>query len=460
MLLEKIKTPGLSHLSYLLGSNGQAAVIDPRRDCAIYVEKARAAGLTITHIFETHRNEDLVSGAPILAQLTGASVYHGPNPEREIVYAQTAREGDSFAIGQLEIQVLETPGHTFDHLAYAMFDSAYPNEAVGVFTGDALFVGDVGRTDFYPDQREQVAGLLYDSLQKLLALGDQAMIYPAHGAGSVCGSGMAERGFSSIGHERLNNPRLQIESRDKFIQAKISENHYQPPYFKLMERLNMEGGEPAPVIMRPRNLTLAQLNSCTAKHLIDIREPLAYASAHLPGSMNLPVGMISAFAGWFIQEGESIALIASDEQQLATAMTHLVRIALDNIIGGYVGIIFAAKQGKAIEQIPMITTVEVKSRLKEDADFVNNARGHKSWTLLDVRDSDERSEAAIEDSEHIYVGHLNERWRDLDPDQHYTLMCASGQRATVAAGWLASQGFKSLDIYLGGMSAWQTEQDQ
>ncbi|MGM8887987.1 MBL fold metallo-hydrolase, partial [Psychrobacter sp. 1U2] len=183
MLLEKIKTPGLAHLSYLVGSGGKAAVIDPRRDCNIYVEKARAAGLKITHIFETHRNEDLVSGAPILAELTGAVVLHGPNPEKPITYAQTTHENDCFAIGQLEIRVLETPGHTDDHISFVLFDSAYPEQAVGVFTGDALFVGDVGRTDFYPNRRKEVAGLLYDSLQKILALGDQALIYPAHGAG-------------------------------------------------------------------------------------------------------------------------------------------------------------------------------------------------------------------------------------------------------------------------------------
>lgn len=235
MLLEKIKTSGLAHLSYLVGAGGQAAVIDPRRDCAIYVDKARAEGLEITHIFETHRNEDLVSGAPILAQITGARVLHGPNPERPVVYADTVHEGDSFPLGQLEIRVMETPGHTDDHLAYALFDTAYPDKAVGVFTGDALFIGDVGRTDFYPDRREEVAGLLYDSLQKILALGDQAMVYPAHGAGSVCGSGMTEREFSTVGHERLNNPRLQIAGRDAFIRFKVKESHYQPPYFRLME---------------------------------------------------------------------------------------------------------------------------------------------------------------------------------------------------------------------------------
>lgn len=445
MLLEKIKTPGLSHLSYLVGSGGQAAVIDPRRDCAVYVEKARAAGLEITHIFETHRNEDLVSGAPILAAMTGATVLHGPNPERPVVYAETARNGDCFSIGQLEIRILETPGHTDDHLSYVLFDTAYPKEAVGVFTGDALFVGDVGRTDFYPERRREVAGLLYDSLQNILALGDQAIIYPAHGAGSVCGSGMAEREFSTVGHERVNNPRLQITDRETFIDFKTSENHYQPPYFRLMERLNMEGGEAPPVVMRPRNLSLKQLHDCDADHLIDIREPMAYASGHLPGSMSLPVNMLPAFAGWFIEEGQSLALIASDEDQLATAMEHLVRIAFDNIVGGYVGVVPAAAKGEQMQQTPMIDTTEVESRL-------NNSQ---NWTLLDVRDIDERNTSAIEGSQHIYVGHLNERWHELDQSRHYTLMCASGARATIAAGWLASRGFEHIDIYLGSMGAWQ-----
>lgn len=152
MILEKIKTPGLSRLSYLVGSGGKAAVIDPRRDCDIYVEKARAEGLEITHILETHRNEDFVSGAPVLAEMTGATVYHGPDADGEVVYARTTREGDKHKIGSLEIEVLETPGHTFDHVAYVLYDSEYPKGAVGVFTGDALFVGNVGRTDFYPDK--------------------------------------------------------------------------------------------------------------------------------------------------------------------------------------------------------------------------------------------------------------------------------------------------------------------
>jgi len=451
MLLKKIKTPGLSHLSYLIGSGGKAAVIDPRRDCDIYLETARAEGLEITHIFETHRNEDLVSGAPILANMTGAGVFHGPNAAGDVVYAATAREGDRFEIGQLAIEVLETPGHTDDHVAYALYDSEYPESAVGVFTGDALFVGDVGRTDFYPDRKREVAGLLFDSLHKILALGDQAMIYPAHGAGSVCGSGMAEREFSTIGHERRNNPRLQIESREEFIEAKISENHYQPPYFRLMERLNLEGGDPAPRVTRPKNLSLAEMEDCSPTHLVDVRDPMAYASGHLPGSMSLPVDMIPAFAGWFIGEGDRVLLIGSDESQLATATEHLVRIALDNIVGGYTGIVPAAAAGKNMAQIPMIKTQEIKKRLAED---------RSDWTLIDVRDADERSEISIEGSQHIYVGELNERWKELDKGRHYTLMCASGMRATVAAGWLASRGFGNLDIFLGSMGAWKASETE
>ena len=446
MLLEKIKTPGLSHLSYIIGSGGKAAVIDPRCDCECYVDMARAEGLEITHIFETHRNEDLVSGAPILKELTGARVLHGPNAAGAVEYADTAREGDEFDMGQLKIKVLETPGHTDDHLAFVLHDTAYPDGPVGVFTGDALFVGDVGRTDFYPDRKREVAGLLYDSLQKILALGDHVILYPAHGAGSVCGSGMAEREFSTLGHERANNPRLQFESRDAFIDFKVGENHYQPPYFRLMERLNLEGGDAAPRTLRPKRLSLTELGDIDVDHLVDVREPLAFASGHLPGSMNLPVGMISAFAGWFIREGESVALVASNEDQLKAATMHLVRIALDNIVGGYVGVVPAAAQGRMMLTIPMIGSDEVERRLRDDED---------GWALLDVRDADERSQGAIEGSQHIYVGELNDRYRELDPDGHYTLMCASGMRATVAAGWLGSKGFERLDVYLGSMGAWR-----
>lgn len=446
MLLEKIKTPGLAHLSYLVGAGDSAAVIDPRRDCQIYIDKARAHGLQITHIFETHRNEDLISGAPILASRTGARVYHGPNADGDVKYAQTVYERESFEIGSVRIEVLETPGHTLDHVAYAIYDTEYPDSAVGVFTGDALFVGDVGRTDFYPDRAEEVAGMLYDSLQKILALGDQAIIYPAHGAGSVCGSGMADREFSTVGHERKNNPRLNLPDRDAFIAEKLGETHYVPPYFSLMERLNLEGAHEVGRGDYPAMLTLEQLEQCDADHVIDIRQPAAFAAAHFPKSYLIPASMLPAFAGWFVREGDSIAFIADDEAQHREALAHMRRIGLDNIIGGYTGIVSAAAQGRSLESITMVDTATVESRLRD---------GQDGWKLLDVRAQDEVDDYSINAAQHVYLGHLHRKWQELDKGVHYTVMCASGMRASIGASWLKSRGFSNVDIYLGSTGAWK-----
>lgn len=450
MLLRKIKTDGLSHLSYLIGGGGTASVIDPRRDCAIYAKIARKEGLEITHIFETHRNEDLISGAPVLAEMTGARVLHGPNPAGEVRYADTVREGDSFSFGDLRIEAIETPGHTFDHVAYAVYDSGYEEGAVGVFTGDALFVGDVGRTDFYPDQAEKVAGLLFDSLRKIEALGDQAILWPAHGAGSVCGSGMADREFSTVGHERRNNPRLQIRDREEFIAAKTAEHHYQPPYFRMMERLNLEGGSPVPRIDAPAPLALDRFADCGADRIIDTRPPTAFLGAHWPGALCLPVSMIPAFAGWFLDEGHSIALISGSEEEAAEAARHLRRIGFDDIRGAYTGLVPAIAQGKPFEAIPAIDHAEVATRLEGNAN---------DWTLLDVRAIDEIEEYAIEGARHIYVGELHDRLDELDPGARYTLMCASGMRASVAAGWLAANGFAHCDVFLGSVGAWRAHHD-
>ncbi|MEE2565896.1 MBL fold metallo-hydrolase [Hyphobacterium marinum] len=450
MYLEKIKTDGLSHLSYILGSDGQAAVIDPRRDCDIYLERARARGLEITHIFETHRNEDLISGAPALAAQCDAKILHGYDPKAPVAYADTAREGDRFSIGQLRLEILETPGHTDDHIAIVIHDTAHDDGAVGVFTGDALFVGDVGRTDFYPDRAEEVAGLLFDSLRKILALGDQAIIYPAHGAGSVCGSAMAEREFSTVGHERQNNPKLQIAERDAFVREKLGEVHYQPPYFRLMERANVEGWPAAPRVLAPRPLTLDRLDAVDCDVRVDVRDPESFAAGHLPGCVCLPKDMIPAFAGWFIKEGQRVALIANTETDLRVAMAHLVRMGLDDVVGGYSSVINAIAAGHDFRSLPTIGTEQVRERLEDNRD---------TWTLLDVRAADEVKENRIEGAAHIYAGELNEAWTDLDPGRAYTVMCASGKRATIAASWLASKGFGSVDIYLGSMGAWTAAQD-
>ncbi|ATD28115.1 MBL fold metallo-hydrolase [Vibrio metschnikovii] len=286
MFIEKIKSEGLAHLSWVIGSEGKAVVIDPRRDCDIYTEIATKNGCRITYIFETHRNEDLLSGARALAEQTGATVFHGPNAAGKVVYADTTREGDEFTIGEVQIRVLETPGHTDDSLSFAFYDMEFGEDAVGVFTGDALFVGDVGRTDFYPDRAREVAGLLYDSLQKLCALGDQAVIYPAHGAGSVCGDAMANREVSTIGYERRNNHRLKIADREAFIAAKIAEHHKQPPYFRHIEAGNLQGASDVGAKLQPAALEITEFQEAVSRAIVlDVRSTSAFLGAHLPGSI-------------------------------------------------------------------------------------------------------------------------------------------------------------------------------
>lgn len=447
MFVETIKSEGLAHLSYLVGAAGQAAVIDPRRDCEIYAQKASERGCRITHILETHRNEDLVSGAPVLAALTGAEVFHGPNAAGEVAYARAAGEGDAFMLGELLIKVLETPGHTDDSLSFALYDTGFGADAVAVFTGDALLVGDVGRTDFYPSRAAAVAGLLYDSLGKILALGDQAILYPAHGAGSVCGGNLADREFSTLGYERRHNPMLQIGDRGAFVEKKVAEHHYQPPYFRLMERLNRDGAEPPRRDLRPLPLDAgAAERLAEGAALVDLRSTAAFLGAHLPGSLALGVGLLPAFAGWLLDPDEDLVLVADDERQAALAARHLARIGYDRV-AGYLEAAMPgwAARARPFATVPVVDVAQVAGRVETPPE---------DWTLLDVRGLAEVEGGIVAGARHVYVGELPRRLGELDPRRHYSVMCASGARATIAASVLLRAGFRRVDVFLGSMGAW------
>jgi hydroxyacylglutathione hydrolase len=449
VFLEKIKTEGLAHLSYILGSAGEAAVVDPRRDIEVYLTIAAEHGCRISHVFETHRNEDLISGAAPLAARTGAAVHHGPKAAGDVRYADVVREGDQFQLGSVHIGVLETPGHTDDSLSYVWSDSDVTEDPVGVFTGDALFVGDVGRTDFYPDRAREVAGLLYDSLQKLLALGDHVVIHPAHGAGSVCGSGMADREISTIGFERRHNPRLQIGSRDAFIDAKLEEHHTVPPYFKLMETLNLSGPPPLAHPLCPAPLTAANVKAAMDHAVIvDVRNASAFLGAHLPRSLSLPLDMIASYAGWLLEPEDDLVLVADDAAHAAAAAVHLARIGFDRVRGYLAPSLTAwAATGEAFNTLPVLDTDEVRERVASPPD---------DWTLLDVRGEEEVAESRITGSRHVYLGDLPPRDRELDRGRRYTVMCGSGARATVGASVLLRAGFDRVDLFFGSIGAWRS----
>jgi hydroxyacylglutathione hydrolase len=446
MFVDKVQTEGLAHYSYIVGDGTTAAVIDPRRDCDVYIDMARHRGAQITHILETHSNEDFVSGALNLAEATGAKIYHGPSQSGAAQYAEIAREGDTFMLGKLTLKVLETPGHTDDSLSFAMYDRSFGREAIGVFTGDALFIGDVGRTDLYPDRGSQAAGVLYDSLTKLIALGDQAIIFPAHGAGSICGDNMADRDFSTVGFERRNNPMLKLESREEFVRQKMEEHHYQPPYFRLMEKLNKTGMEDRPEL-RPPPLTVddfARLGDDAT--LVDVRNTSAFLGAHIPGSLSLPVDTIPAFAGWLLEPEQSVVLIADDERQASLTAQHLARIGYDNVVG-YLGTSLPAwvADGQSFASVETLDVQQVEDDWKN--------RHERS--LLDVRGIDELGEGMIPGAQHIYVGELPQRLDELDPEQKYTVLCATGVRSTIAASVLIRAGFKDVAVFMGSMGSWQ-----
>ena len=318
---------------------------------------------------------------------------------------------------------------------------------MGVFTGDALFVDDVGRTDFYPDRREEVAGLLFDSLhEKLIPLGDQVIIYPAHGAGSVCGSGMAERDVSTIGYERLQNDRLKLD-RPSFIRAKVAEHHYYPPYFHQMEAAN-EGRAPG-LAKLPEcwPLTLDQVDRALqdGAQLLDLRSDQALAGGYIPDSFAIPIDMLSSFGGWFLSYERPLVLLLDRASDRERAVRLLVRIGFDQI-QGYVaeGFVSWATKAKPVAPIPGLDVHALKAWLDSDS----------PPRLLDVRDQDEFESGYIEGATHIYVGEIEKRASDA-PTGPLVTYCASGRRALIAAAALRRLGRDDVWVCWGSMKAWK-----
>jgi len=446
MFLEKIHSEGLSHLSYIIGHGGRAAVIDPRRDCDIYPEIAARNGAAVTRIFETHRNEDYVIGSTVLAIKTGAEIYHGKAFDFD--YGNPVSTGDTFEFGDLTLEVIETPGHTYESISISVADRSFGDSPIAVFSGDALFSGDVGRTDFFPDKAEEVAGLLYDSIfGNLLPLGDHVILLPAHGAGSVCGSGMADREFTTLGYERLNNPILQYTDRENFIERKANEQHYKPPYFKQMEKLNKEGSAKVPAAVRtPVPCDADQFEKAMQNGMIalDIRSAEAFAGAFIPDSLAIPVDMVPAYAGWFLSYDRPVGIISDHFEDVQKAVRYLIRLGYDNIEGFLEnGLTAWEVSGRDYGRIPAIHAAELVKRIQNSQDF----------TLLDVRKKEEVEAGRLPNSVHIFLGELPHRLDQIPKDLPVTTFCGSGQRAIIAASILKQHGFNEVEDSLGSMAA-------
>ncbi len=444
MFFETVHSQGLSQLSYVLGQGGEAVVIDPRRDVDVYLDAAHKQGCRIAYVFDTHRNEDFISGSRELARRTGADVLHGP--VTDFAFGNVVEDGDIFQVGSLVLKVMETPGHTFDSISIALYDTAFSkDQAIGVFTGDALFIGDVGRTDFIKGREAECAGLLHDSIhKKLLALGDQTLLFPAHGAGSVCGGALAAREFSSLGYERANSPMLQL-SRDEFIKAKTSEHHSYNPYFRRMEEYNLLGNAPqVNCVPRPQPLGVDRFVTGQGDaQILDVRSPEAFAGAFIPGSLAVPLDMVAPYAGYFLDYERPILLVVHDYSEVDEAVRILLRMGFDKVEGFLPGMDAWEVSGHHYGRIPSVHVQELVADIDQGRDF----------TLLDVRAEPEFNQSHLPGAKNIYLGELDKRLDEIDRTKPVVTFCGSGRRAIIGASILTRAGFQDVGNSLGSMAA-------
>lgn len=445
MIFERIKAEGLAHNSYFVGSGGSAAVIDPRRDCEVYVDLARRHSLRIRYIFETHRNEDYIVGSLELENATGAEVYHGAGLDWK--YGNTLKEGQEFTVGSLKLTSIPTPGHTDESTSYALADLS-TGATIMVFTGDALFVGETGRTDLYgAGEVPRLASDLYDSIfGRILPLGGGVILCPAHGAGSVCGINIADRDESTLGIERTSNPALQVRSKDEFVSLKMAEKPERPYYFSQMEKYNLEGAPLLGGIGLPPPLSPAEFRVEMERGavVVDTREPASFGGAHIRGSYSIWLGGLPVFPGWLLSYSQPVLLVLEDDSYLERAYRYLIRIGYDRVVGFLRGGIEAwYNAGLSIEKLALLSVHELKGSLE---------RG--GLTLLDVRDLNEWKSGHVAGAVHIFVGYLESRLAEIPRDEPVAVMCSVGNRASIGASVLRRAGFSKVYNVLGSMKAW------
>lgn len=446
MLFERTESKGLAHYSYVIGDGRDAVVIDPRRDWEAYVERAYGEGMRIKYILETHRHEDFVIGSPELAQRTDAEIWHADG-QLEYLYGHSVEDGQTWNVGRLQIQAIHSPGHTPGSMSYLLRERG--GEPWMLFTGDALFAGDVGRVDLLGmDRAGEMAGLLYDTIfRRLLPLGDEVIVCPAHGAGSVCGTAIAERMWTTIGLERKLNPKLQFTNEAQFV-ANVARELERPPYFRLMEKYNVEG---APLL--PSLPTLAPLSPGEFVRekeealVVDTRSELCFASAHVPGSLFIWLGGLSGFAGWFLPHDMPILLVSEGENPVQDTR-YLLRLGYDGLAGYLAGGMLAWHTAGLESSATRTVTVQQLCFLLDEGE---------ETSILDVRSEEELEKAGrIPLAQHIHITQLPEHLDEVPQDRTVYIFCGSGLRSAVAASLLQRAGWRDLVVVLGGLAGWNS----
>lgn len=452
MYFEQFYLGCLSHASYMLGSETEAVVVDPQRDVDLYLKAAEDHGLTIRHIFETHLHADFVSGHKELAARTGAQIYFGATAGVTFPHVPI-HDGFELHFGKARINILETPGHTLESICLLVTDEEKSAKPWAVLTGDTLFLGDVGRPDLSRTHTpEQLASMLYGSLHnKLMTLPDEVLVYPAHGAGSLCGRNMRAERSSTIGTERLTNYALQIPGREEFVKQLTSNLPARPDYFLRDAEINRDG---APALSDLSELTAiapAELKALMEEGAIalDIRPNDQFATGHVPGSINIALsGQFATWAGTILGLSSSPVLIADSTEQLAEARLRLARVGIEAERGYLHGGVAAWKNaGFSLAQLPEITVQDLQQRLSENTIRVLDVRREPEWMAGHV------SEAAWWPLDRFRLSPP-----EIDLDLPLAVHCQSGYRSLIACSLLERAGFKNVINVSGGFAAWKEAQ--
>lgn len=442
----------LSHASYLIGdeSSGTAVVIDPQRDIAEYLADAEAAGLTITMVLETHFHADFLSGHLELAAATGAEICYSSVAQPEFPHRKMA-DGERVSLGQVVLEFRHTPGHTPESMSIVVYENDSDAVPFGVFTGDTLFIGDVGRPDLLASigfTRDELADMLYDSLQdKIVTLPDSTKVFPAHGAGSACGKNLSTELSSTIGEQKATNYALRAADKATFMALVTEGQPPAPSYFVYDAILNRKNRELLDEHEIPTALDLAQVDAAMAvgAMMIDGRAPEDFARGHLAGAVNVGLaGRYAEFAGSVIPADVDIVLFVEPGFELE-AKNRLARIGFDRVIG------FLDNPYAAMVENPSRT--RVASRLTAD-EFNARVASIEGLQVVDVRNPGEAEAGMIASAINIPVGQLPARAAELDPSRPTVVYCAGGYRSSVAASVLRERGFADVSDVLGGYNAW------
>jgi hydroxyacylglutathione hydrolase len=446
---------GLAQNSFMIGcqATGEAIVIDPRRDISPYLKTAEENDLRITKVTETHIHADFLSGSRELAAATEAELYLSDEGGPDWLYHfdhHGLKEGDSITVGNLRLDVMHTPGHTPEHISFVLFDLPSGQEPMMVFTGDYVFVGDVGR----PDLLEEAAGIkdtkvtgakqLFASLRKFRELPGYVQVWPAHGAGSACGKALGAVPASTVGYELATNWAFQIDDEEEFVRELLDGQPEPPYYFAEMKTRNRAGAAVLGSLPQPERLDAAEVERLQQEgaQVVDARSRYAYAGGHIPESQSLPFAPdFSNWAGWTLAYDTPIILVAS-EDHVPELVKMLVRIGLDEVVGYLPSVDPWADAGKRLLRTDQITSEELAASLDE-------------FTVLDVRSQSEFEESHIPGAVNIHAGRLHRKRDEIPRNGALVVHCQSGYRSIIACGQLERIGITNVHNLVGGYDAWE-----